>query len=189
MSGTVESNLPNLIILSLTFGQCCLVDLRMEVWEKQDILTIKPLIYLAQRGLSSTWRNHWWPQRSWHHFLLPVASLVAACHWVTSWSSSSTSQPTRFRWIRHWLHDLISTSLYIEIASNQDKCCLSTASQCLHQKMLPPLCSTHSTLLMWRSAECPLLFLHTLILRSNRRKENPDSQLNTAFLHLSCATS
>lgn len=49
MSGTVASNLPNLIILSLTFGQCCLVDLRMEVWEKKDILTIKPLIYLAQR--------------------------------------------------------------------------------------------------------------------------------------------
>lgn len=183
MSGTVESNLPNLIILSLTFGQCCLVDLRMEVWEKKDILTIKPLIYLAQRGLSSTWRNHWWPQRSWHRFLLPVASLVAACHWVTSWSSSSTSRPTRF----HWLHDLISTSLYIEIASNQDKCCFSTASQCLHQKMLPPLCSTHSTLLMWQSAERPLLFLHTLILRSNCREETHSwTQHSSTF---QCATS
>lgn len=96
-----------------------------------------------------------------------MATTVAACPWVTSWSSISTSQPTRF----HWLHDLISTSLYIEIASNQDKCCFSTASQCLHQKMLPPLCSTHSTLLMWQSAERPLLFLHTLILRSNCREE------------------
>lgn len=34
-------------------------------------------------GLSSTWRNHWQPRRSWHHPLQLVASLVAACPWVT----------------------------------------------------------------------------------------------------------